>query len=115
MSNDPILTHRINQLESGFSDLKNEDAELKKQVSGVSSDVKLLAKTMSDLTTQITTLVKQNADRDSQKYDEMVDKVKQEGRFSRIELQLKIVAVLATAAAVAIVGTLITALMDVNK
>lgn len=115
MSNDPILTHRINQLESGFSDLKHEDAEIKKQVSGVSSDVKLLAKTMSDLTTQITALVKQNADRDSQKYDEMVDKAKQEGRFARIELQLKIIAILSTAASVAIIGTLITALMSMNK
>lgn len=112
MNEDPIIVHRLKQLESGFADLRHEDNELKKEVSGVSSDVKLLAKTMSDLTTQITALVRQNADRDSQRVDEMREKVTQEGRFAKIELQLRILAIISSAAAVSITGILVSTLMS---
>lgn len=112
MSENPIIVHRLNQLETGFADLRHEDNALKKEVSGVSSDVKLLAKTMSDLTTQITALVRQNTDRDSQRVDELREKVTQEGRFARIELQLRILAIISSAAAVTITGILISTLMS---
>lgn len=113
MGEDTVIVHRLKQLETGFADLRHEDSEIKKEVSGVSSDVKLLAKTMSDLTTQITTLVRQNADRDSQRVDEMREKVTQEGRFSKIELQLRILAVISSAATVTVTGILISTLMSI--
>lgn len=112
MNEDTITVHRLRQLETGFADLRHKENELKKEISGVSSDVKLLAKTMSDLTTQITALVRQNTERDSQRVDEIREKVTQEGRFAKIELQLRILAIVSSAATVSISGILISTLMS---
>ena len=112
MSDDPVTSHRLQQLERGITELRQEDGEMRKEMSTVSSEVKLMAKAMADLTAQITTLVKQNAARDEARMTEMQEKVVQEGRFAKIELQLKILAYISGAIALGITGTLINSLMD---
>ena len=112
MSDDPVTSHRLQQLEQGMTELRHEDGEMRKELHTVSSEVKIMAKAMADLTAQITTLVKQNAARDDTLMSDMRDKAIQEGRFARIELQLRILAYISGAIALGITGTLINSLMS---
>ena len=115
MSTDPITTHRLQQLERRTGELRQEDGAMRKEMGAVSSEVKLMAKAMADLTAQITTLVKQNAARDETRMVEMQEKVVQEGRFSKIELQLKILAFISGAIALGVTGTLVSHLMGLPQ
>ena len=108
---DPETLRRLRLLEEGQASLKETDQNLVSEVSGLSSDTKLVSQALAQLTNEISRLIRhQDADL-QRRIEEEREKGVTQARLSKIETGMKGVIFVAGAFTVAIIGLVVTSVL----
>ena len=109
---DPETNRRLSALESGFLKLQEADSKLVESINHLSTDMQLMAQSMSVLAEQLTTSLRQNEQYNSDRLEGARLEAVRESRFSKIEIQLKIVSFIGGAVSVSLIGAIVKLALD---